>query len=266
MRVVDLDRDMSDVIPTGTTRDSDFLFDRMTNVTLQLARPDRGRRILDVASGIGQDAIAMAERGAQVVAAEPSARMAGLFRMKSEESGAPLASVRGWSDALPFASGTFDAVICKGAIDHFDAPEQAIAEMARVTRPTGHVVLTIASYESLSCRLGRRVDTVRERWLGRAPSRGRRTYDVPSDHFTRYEYSLMREQASRWLELDIVRGVSLGWGIPVWSRGLERLPAGIAAVALRSMDQLAKAVPSLADVVVLAGRPRATAQSPTSSR
>jgi len=29
MRVVDLDRDMSDVIPTGATRDSEYLFDRM---------------------------------------------------------------------------------------------------------------------------------------------------------------------------------------------------------------------------------------------
>jgi hypothetical protein len=39
--VVDLDRDMSDVVPTGTTRDSEYLFARMTGRTLDLARPGR---------------------------------------------------------------------------------------------------------------------------------------------------------------------------------------------------------------------------------
>ena len=55
MRVVDIDRDMSDVIPTGTTRDSQYLFDRMTERTLFHAAPAAGRRVLDVASGFGQD-------------------------------------------------------------------------------------------------------------------------------------------------------------------------------------------------------------------
>ena len=56
MRVFDLDRDMSDVIPTGTTRDSQHLFERMTERTLALAEAGPGRRVLDVASGFGQDA------------------------------------------------------------------------------------------------------------------------------------------------------------------------------------------------------------------
>ena len=59
MRVVDLDRDMRDVIPTGATRDSTFLFDRMTEVTLSLLESRAGHRILDVASGFGQDAIVL---------------------------------------------------------------------------------------------------------------------------------------------------------------------------------------------------------------
>ena len=71
MRVVDLDRDMRDVIPTGTSPDSEFLFARMTDRTLDLAAGAPGRRVLDVASGIGQDARALAERGALSVAAEP---------------------------------------------------------------------------------------------------------------------------------------------------------------------------------------------------
>jgi len=257
MRVVDLDRDMSDVIPTGTTRDSEFLFDRMTEVTLSLAQPARGRRILDVASGFGQDAIALARGRANVVGVEPSGRMSAWARLKSAEEKGPVPQwVRGWSDALPFATGSFDASLCKGALDHFDRPEQAIAEMARVTSAAGRVVLAIANFESLACRTARWSDQVREGWLGRPVRRGRRHYDVPADHFTRYDIDLMKEQASRSLELEVVEGVSMAWGLPIWTRSVDHIPRGVAELTLRGLDWLARRLPTLADVVVLAGRPR----------
>ena len=72
MRVVDLDRDMSDVIPTNLARDSEFLFARMTDVTLASTQPAAGRWVLDVGSGVGQDSVALARQGARVVGAEPS--------------------------------------------------------------------------------------------------------------------------------------------------------------------------------------------------
>jgi SAM-dependent methyltransferase len=257
VRVLDLDRDMRDVIPTGTSRDSEFLFSRMTERTLALAAPAAGRRVLDVASGLGQDALAMAQRGAFSVAAEPSSRMMALSRMASDASGGlQPRRVRGWGDALPFASDCFDAVICKGSLDHFDRPAAGIAEMARVTRPDGRVVLAIANFDSLSCRIARARDGVREGWLRRPTRRGRRFYDVPSDHFTRYELPLMREQASASLELEVVEGVSLLWGLPGWLRLVGRLPETVAAAALATLDALARRLPAQADVVVLAGRPR----------
>jgi SAM-dependent methyltransferase len=257
MRVVDLDRDMSDVIPTGTSLDSEFLFDRMTERTLELAGAAPGRHILDVASGVGQDAVRMARSGADVVGAEPSGRMLGMAGLASDRQGGRLPHwVRGWGDSLPFAAASFDAVICKGALDHFDRPEQAIGEMARVTRASGRVVLAIANFESLACRTGRFSDEIRQDFRGRAVRRDRRTYDCPSDHFTRYELELMREQAERHLELEIVDGVSLLWGAPGWSRIVGGLPGGAARRLLEGGDRLARRWPTLADVIVLAGRPR----------
>ncbi|HEX5065277.1 MAG TPA: methyltransferase domain-containing protein [Myxococcota bacterium] len=279
MRVVDLDRDMRDVIPTGATRDSEFLFARMTERTLAATRAGAGLRVLDVASGAGQDAAALAARGAFAVAAEPSARMIGLARLLAErderacrarderacrardERACRARDVRAWGDALPFATGSFDAVFCKGALDHFDAPEAAIAEMARVTRREGRVVLAIANFDSLACRVARLSDQVKEEWLGRAPRPGRRHYDVPHDHFTRYDPGLMRAQAGAHLHLEIVQGVSLAWGLPGWSRAVSRLPEGAAHLALRALDQLATRWPEAADVLVLAGRPRRTSSS-----
>ena len=257
MRVVDLDRDMSDVIPTGTTRDSAFLFERMTTATLAAARPAPGRRILDVASGFGQDAFALRARGADVVGAEPSLRMTGWARLVAAEKKAPAPHwVRAWSDALPFADASFDAVVCKGALDHFDRPERAIAEMARVTRADGRVVLAVANFRSLACRVARFTDDVRERGLGRPPRRGRRHYDVPADHFTRFELDLLRAQAERQLHVEELTGLSLAWGLPAWTRGVGRLPESVANALLETFDALARRLPGLADVILLVGRPR----------
>lgn len=260
MRVVDLDRDMSDVIPTNLAPDSTYLFEQMTVQTLRATRPEQGRRVLDVGSGVGQDSVALARQGASVVGAEPSARMAAMARLFQSDpmpmGRKPPVWVRGWADALPFADASFDASFCKGALDHFDDPVTAIAEMARVTRCDGQVVLAIANFDSLACRVTRAVDHVREVWLGWPALRARRGYDTPSDHFTRYELALMREQASGALELERAIGISLGWGMPGWSRLLARLPDPVARFLLSFVDRLARLLPSLADVVILVGRPR----------
>ena len=262
MRVVDLDRDMSDVIPTGLTPDSEFLFDRMTQVTLDRTRAAPGLRVLDVASGVGQDSIALAARGARSVGAEPSARMTGMAQLFAADKSGPKPDwVRGWSDGLPFSPGSFDACICKGAMDHFDAPEQAIAEMARVTKSDGRVVLAIANFESLACRMGRFIDDLRQDLLGIGPLRARRGYDAPSDHFTRYEPDLIREQAEKSLVVESMEGISMGWGMPGWSVSMARLPRPLADLAVRAMDRGARQWPGLADVIVLVGRPRRSAST-----
>lgn len=260
MRVVDLDRDMSDVIPTGLSPDSEFLFDRMTEVTLEATCAHPGTVVLDVASGVGQDSVALTRTGARVIGAEPSARMTAMARAFEAGNVEPDRVgpdwVRGWADALPFENGAFDAAFCKGAMDHFDDPDTAIAEMARVTKRDGRVVLAIANFDSLACRVTRAVDAIRQDWLGWGPLRGRRGYDTPSDHFTRYELDLMREQASRYVEIERLQGVSIGWGLPGWATLVCRLPRPFVDACLRGLDALARQFPTLADVVVVVGRPR----------
>lgn len=246
---------MRDVIPTSTSPDSDYLFEQMTRRTLERVGTAPGRRVLDVASGFGQDARALAAGGAFAVAAEPSARMSALAVMQ-DGTGPVVHHVRSWADALPFATGSFAAVYCKGALDHFDTPTLAIAEMARVTRADGRVVLAIANFDSLSCRAARSLDA-----LARDLPRGRRHYDVPHDHFTRYDVGLMCEQAAACLELELVEGISLGWGMPRWSRLARRLPPDLTQRLLATFDAIARYWPAGADVVVLAGRPRRSAHT-----
>ena len=254
MRVVDLERDMSDVIPTALSRDSDFLFARMTEATLSALRAGSSARVLDAAGGVGQDSRALAERGAFAICAEPSRRMQALGRLLDAEARASPVRVRAWSESLPFADASFDAAFCKGALDHFDDPARCIAELARVVRPGGRVVLAVASFASLGCRVQRALDRLAHA-TGRGP-RGRRTHHVPSDHFTRYDPDLLREHACAHLIVEEWLGISLFWGVRAWVALLGRLREDAAARLLASADALARTMPSLADVLIVSGRPR----------
>lgn len=53
--------------------------------------------------------------------------------------------VRGDAYALPFADAAFDIVTCRFAFHHFEAPERAFAEMLRVCRPAGRIVVCDAT-------------------------------------------------------------------------------------------------------------------------
>jgi SAM-dependent methyltransferase len=270
MRVDDLDRDMADVIPTGVSVDSAFLFERMERATLDALGSGAGARVLDLAAGVGQDDHALAARGAFAVGAEPSSRMMGLARLRDAQVGAPtpgrVARVRAWGDALPFRDGAFDACFCKGSLDHFDDPLAVLREMARVTRPGGAVVLAVANFEALGCRLLR----LEERLPGRAARPGRRHFDVPSDHFTRYDPALVAAQLGSVAPIESTHGVSLLWGWRPWARLLGRLPVRIARGLLEAADALARRTPTLADVIVIVARAggagSAGAQRATSSR
>ena len=87
------------------------------------------------------------------------------------------------------------------------------------------------------------------------PLRERRGYDAPSDHFTRYEIELIREQASASLHIESIEGVSLGWGMPGWSKAVSRMPKNVAGGAVRAMGRLGRLWPQLSDVIVVVGRP-----------
>jgi ubiquinone/menaquinone biosynthesis C-methylase UbiE len=97
-----------------------------------------GRTLLDVAGGDGYWAGQAIRRGARAVSLD-------LARHKLEFGrrlrGHP-ALVEGDALALPFADASFDVVMSVCAIEHFDDGPAALAEMARVLRPGGDLVLS----------------------------------------------------------------------------------------------------------------------------
>jgi SAM-dependent methyltransferase len=97
---------------------------------------------LDVACGAAHAAEQAAPRVRQVVGVDltPALLRVGADRLR-QAGVANVTLVEGHAAALPFADATFDLVMCRGALHHFPRPEPPVAEMARVCRPGGRVVV-----------------------------------------------------------------------------------------------------------------------------
>lgn len=125
-----------------------------------LARVGPGSRVLDVASGTGDLAIELARRvspGGEVLGSDFSENMLAIGRAKAAKrfggaanaasrdagSGAS-ASIRfEWADALalPYPDDSFDAATVGFGARNFSDLRRGLAEMARVVRPGGRVVV-----------------------------------------------------------------------------------------------------------------------------
>jgi SAM-dependent methyltransferase len=84
----------------------------------------------------------IATRAARVVGIDVSAAIVAAAVERYAELDAHVAHV----DALPFADARFDAVVSNSTLDHFDDPHDidvAIAELARVVRPGGTLIVTL---------------------------------------------------------------------------------------------------------------------------
>ncbi len=72
--------------------------------------------------------------------------------------------------ALPFASDSFDAIVSNSTVDHLrDEPDAvlALAELARVLRPGGHLVITLDNPVNPLIALRNRLPARAARWLRR---------------------------------------------------------------------------------------------------
>jgi len=243
-----------DVLPPVLSPDTAFVFDRMTAETLKAARTRNGARVLDVGCGRAIDAASLAANGSRLFGCDPSRIMLQKAREWLQQKKVRVVLVGGIGENLPFVEGAFQGVVCKGAIDHFMNPQDAVSEMGRVVCPRGRVVLSVANFESLSCRLGRWLDRLHRKVAGRGLS-GPHIWDIPADHTYKFDYSAALALARRNLDGVTVRGVSLLWGFPRWSDFLKALPHPMSSAILRLLDRIAAWHPAWSDVLIITGRP-----------
>ena len=99
-------------------------------------------RILDVATGTGMVAFALAERGAEVVGLDQSEEMLGAARVRLQRTpqlAERLSFVLGEAEALPFADGEFDALSFTYLLRYVDDPATTMRELARVVKAGGRI-------------------------------------------------------------------------------------------------------------------------------
>ena len=182
------------------------------------ARP--GERVLDLAAGTGTSTVTFATSGADCVACDFSIGMlrAGISRVRADPDSPQPAFVGGDALRLPFGDGLFDAVTISFGLRNVTDTKRALAEMLRVTRPGGRLV--ICEFSQLTVRPLR---VLYERYLARAlPAVARRVSRNPA------AYDYLAESIVDWPgQAELGRLLrEAGWSAVEW----RNLTVGIVAV------------------------------------
>jgi ubiquinone/menaquinone biosynthesis C-methylase UbiE len=123
-----------------------------SGLILDLLRPGRGEQILDAGSGTGIFTREFLARGAEVVGLDISFAM---LRYAAKRAAPPAyTGIVADMAALPFAASSFDRTVSVAALEFVADEKRAVAELFRVTKPGGVVV--VATLNSLSPWAARR--------------------------------------------------------------------------------------------------------------
>jgi SAM-dependent methyltransferase len=131
----------------------------------RLALPP-GARLLDAGCGSGRTLDELARRG-RVSGVDASPEAVAVARRRGHRD-VRVADVA----ALPFPDATFDLVTCLDVVEHTPDDRATLAELRRVTRPGGLLVVTVPAYQAL--------------WSW---------HDVVNRHFRRYDRATLRAAA-----------------------------------------------------------------------
>ncbi len=115
----------------------------------ELAGPVAGKRLLDVGCGDAALASEFARRGAVVTGLDADPAMVAAARRRIELASTQMQLIQGRAEKLPFSDGTFDRVLAVTVLCFVCDAGRAVAEMARVLRPGGRLVIGELGYWSL---------------------------------------------------------------------------------------------------------------------
>ena len=103
-----------------------------------------GSHVLEVGSGAGYTAVALAYRGFQVEALDATPALLDIAQRAAADASVTsrVRATLGDVHRLPFADGRFDLVVALGVMPWLHAPALGLAEMARALRPGGYLIIS----------------------------------------------------------------------------------------------------------------------------
>jgi SAM-dependent methyltransferase len=132
------------------TTDSEWLFERLPL--------SPGDLVLDVAAGTGHVARRLAPKVRTVVALDATRAMLEQGRAQAPPN---VLFTQGDAAALPFLDGSFDVVVTRFAVHHFEDPAVQLAEMRRVLRPGGRLAVADLIAHPEAAETQNRLETLR---------------------------------------------------------------------------------------------------------
>ncbi len=199
---------MNDVLSAGLDR-------RWRGVVARLVAAGPGDLVLDLAAGTGTSSRAFTRDGARCVACDFSL---GMLRSGARKPAELVRFVAGDALDVPFADEAFDVVTISFGLRNVADPDQALAEMLRVTKPGGRLV--ICEFSHLPARP---LDVAYQRYLAATlPAVAR----VVSRNSSAYAY--LAESIKDWPAQPELAGqiAQAGWSRVSW----RNLTGGIVAV------------------------------------
>ena len=113
----------------------------------------RDTDVLEVGCGIATDGARFARSGARYVGLDRSTDALELARRRFDLEGLEGRFESGPATELPFPEGTFDLVYSHGVLHHIEGTEAAVAEIRRVLRPGGRILVMLYHRDSVNYRL-----------------------------------------------------------------------------------------------------------------
>ena len=216
--------------------------DACDRIAIRALLPARGSRLIEVGAGFGR--LADEYGGYDRVVLLDSSKVHVAAAREALAHDPRFEVVLGDARALPYPDGHFDVTVCVRTLHHFADPEPVLAELGRVTRPGGVVVIEYANRRNLKS-VARRL-LRRQSW---SPF-GLGSVGYKPFHFDHAPVSVRRSLRRAGLRIERLRTASL-FRLPALTR---RLPLPILVAAERRLQEPLGSITPGPSVFLLARR------------
>lgn len=124
-----------------------------TNLALGLFKPEKGSKILDIGCGTGNFSIKLEKMGFKVVGIDISGEMLEAARKKARAEGLEIEFYEMDIYSMKFQDEAFDGAISMAAFEFIKEPEKAAAEIFRVVKKGGQILIGTINRDSSWGRL-----------------------------------------------------------------------------------------------------------------